>query len=197
MARTLLVCVVIVSALWFLDRESVLFSQQQPSKGVAKIGVVDLYAVSQKWKKWIDLADEVQKEVKAGQEKIDVEAQKVRDMEMKFARAGLAENSEAWLEEKTKVESARLRVAWLKETEEGRLENLATEYGKKLLAEIEEVIKKYGKENDFSLILKVDEIALEGRSWAQMQSYVKFKQVVYYEEGINVTPAIIKLLPEK
>jgi Skp family chaperone for outer membrane proteins len=77
------------------------------------------------------------------------------------------------------------------------MEKLGTEYMKNLLAEIEGAIKKYGRENGFSLILKVDEIPTQERSLTEMQIYVRFKQVMFYDDGINITPAIVDILQKK
>jgi Skp family chaperone for outer membrane proteins len=197
MRRTLLVSAAAAAVVFFFLGGSALFSQEPPKGYVTKVGVVDLYDISQKWKKWIDLADAVQKEGKAGQDRMEEEDKNIRAMETKLARSTIAEDSEEWLKEKTAIQAAKLRLEWLKANEADRLEKIATDYGKNLLAEIETAIKRYGRENGYSLILKVDEISLEGRSWAQMQNYVKFKQVMFYEDGINITPAIIDLLQKK
>jgi Skp family chaperone for outer membrane proteins len=197
MGRMLVMIFAAAAAVFFILGGGALFSQESPKGVGAKLGVVDLYEISQKWKKWIDLAEAVEKEVKAKRDVIEEEKKKILDAENKLARAGYAENSEERLKEMTAIQSARLRLEWLDASENERLEKTAAKFGKDLLSEIETAIKKYGRENGFSLILKLDETSLEGRNWVQMQSYVRFKQVIFYEDGINITSAIVEILQKK
>jgi Skp family chaperone for outer membrane proteins len=197
MWRTLVVIFAAAAVAFFILGGGVLFSQESPKGIGAKLGVVDLYAISQTWKKWIDLAETVEKEVKAKRDELDEEKKKILDSENNLARRGLAENSEERLKEMTAIQSARLRLEWLVASENERLEKKIANLGKDLLAEIEVVIRKYGRENGFSLILQIDQTSLEGRNWIQVRDYVKFKQVMFYEDGINITPAIVDLLQKK
>jgi Skp family chaperone for outer membrane proteins len=197
MRWTLVMVFAAVVAVFFILGGGALFSQEPPKANAMKIGVVDLYDITRKWKKWIDLDESIQKEGKASRESLEQEDKNVQEMENKLTRSPLAKNSEEYLKEMTTVQTAKLRLEWLNAKEKERMEKLGTEYMKNLLAEIEGAIKKYGRENGFSLILKVDEIPTQERSLTEMQIYVRFKQVMFYDDGINITPAIVDILQKK
>ena len=71
---------------------------------------------------------------------------------------------------------------------------MAEKLGGDLLDNIEEVIKKYGRQNGFTLIIKKEEVPLQGRDWQELRSYVSRKAVMYYAANIDLTEKIVEIL---
>ena len=81
--------------------------------------------------------------------------------------------------------------------EQERLREMAESLGGELLDNIETVIKEYGRENGFTLIIKKEEGPVQGRDWDELRSYVSRKSVMYYSANIDLTNKVVEILNKR
>jgi len=169
-----------------------LYSQQGQD---TKIGVVDLQQVSTRFGKWIRLAKRLEEENAASNKKLEEMAKKIADLEreQKQFEPGSKRHTEIQIELSTK----KIEGQTFYENEQKRLKGMAETLGGELLDNIEKIIQQYGRDNGFTLIIKKEEVATQGRDWAELRSYVNRKAVMYYAANIDITEKIVQILNEK
>ena len=190
MKRTLLLLASAAAVmLIMLGLTSSLYSQQGTS---VKIGVVDLQEVSTRFEKWKRLAKKLEEETEASNKKLGEREKSIGTSQEKLKN--FERGSDTAREIEVQIFKAQGDLKSFFEREQERLKSMAEKLGGDLLDNIEEVIKKYGRQNGFTLIIKKEEVPLQGRDWQELRSYVSRKAVMYYAANIDLTEKIVEIL---
>jgi Skp family chaperone for outer membrane proteins len=174
-----------------------LYSQQDRDvkRQEVKVGVVDLQGVTMKFDKWLRLAKKLEDESKASSDKMEkMEAEGAALQEsLKQYEPGSPKHTETQIE----ISKRQIELKTFFENEQKRLKEMAEKLGGELVDNIEEVVKEYGRQNSFTLIIKKEETQPQGRNWDELRSYVVRKTVMFYDPNIDITGEIIKILNER
>jgi len=167
-----------------------LYSQQ----GQALVGVVDLLKISQRWKKWKRLEEFLQSEQKAFEKKLEELSEIIVEKEkmLKSLKEGSLEY------EKTEKEYSDKRIEFknYRQREGEKLQKKAEKYMRELVQNMGSEIEKYGRVNGYRLIIKKQEVSIEGREWRELQHYILNKSVMFYAANIDITTEITDILNE-
>lgn len=156
-----------------------------------KIGVVNTEILYEKYKKAADYNKLLENEARKLEAKIQ---------EMDKAISSLAEelgvlDRDSELRNEKKMELERLRYArdqQAKNVSDAILKK-SDEYNGKIYREIRAAIDAYAKENNYTLIFKVESVLPEKTSMATIV-YVGFRSVLYAHPSMDITNAILKIL---
>lgn len=184
-----LLAVLAVAATAVFCLTGTLYSQQGPD---VKIGVVDLQEVSTRFDKWKRLAKDLETESEKSNAELAKKEKELAELQemLKEFEPGSEKHTEVQIEFKTK--EVKLRSFF--EKEQKRLKGRAEKMGGELLDNIEKVIQQYGRENGFTLIIKKEELPVEGRDWNELRGYVSRKSVMYYAPNIDITEKAVQIL---
>ena len=168
-----------------------LYSQQNQ----ALIGVVDLLKTSQRWKKWKRLEELLQEEEKAFKKKLEELSEEIvqKEKELRSLKEGSLEY------EKTEKEYSVKRIEFkgYRQRKADELQKKAEKYMRELVQNMESEVEKYGRVNDYRLIIKKQEVSIEGYEWRALQNYILNKSVMFYAQNIDITSEITDILNEK
>ncbi len=103
-------------------------------------------------------------------------------------------------ERKERMKTYQKRIAELQSFQQAAQkirDERISEITKELYGDIDEVIKAYGKEHDYDIILKKD--ILEEKSYGQMELLLRIGQriILYHKDSLDVTQDILKRVNEK
>lgn len=146
-------------------------------KGV-KIGYVDITEVFDNYKATDIATDELKKDIEEKRKEIEKRKEDINILKQKLETQGSVINAN----EKSKMEEeVETKLGELKEiAEKSNLELRRQEqkFVRDILEEIQEVIRIYGKDNDYDLILDR-------------------RQVLYGPEGMDITNAVVEIINKK
>jgi len=155
--------------------------------GEFKLGVVDLATVFKQYKKSSEL-----------EQKINEERDRLRkllDEQKKIISKLLAEMdaldplSESYQIKEDEKDSAVAKFDRMKKRLEETIKKRWEEYNLQLLEDIEQVVKAYGEEQRFTLILKVD-----GKPTEESRLLAGLKTVMYHSQDLDITAPVVVLL---
>jgi Skp family chaperone for outer membrane proteins len=167
----------------------------QEKKPAIKIGVVDLKKVSERFEKWLVFAKKLEDESNASNDKLaamEKDIKKLQEM-LKNFEPGSEKHTQIQIE----ISQKQITLRSYFEREQKRLKAMAEKMGAELLRNIEDVIKEYGRIHGYTLIIKKEDLPVQGRDWDQLRSYVSRKSVMYYDPNIDITDEIVKILNKK
>ncbi len=170
-----------------------LYSQDR--KPAIKIGVVDLKKVSERFEKWLVFAKKLEDESKASNDKLAVMEKEIARLQQMLKN--LKPGSESHMQTQIEISQKQIELRGFFDKEQRRLKAMAEKMGGELLRNIEEVIKEYGRVHGYTLIIKKEDLPVQGRDWDQLRSYVSRKSVMYYDPNIDITDEIVKILNKK
>ena len=152
--------------------------QAQVFKKGLKIGYVNVAQVFDKYKRTDEATEALKKDIEDKRKDIEKKKEAINLLKQKLEAQGVVMAEK----EKTKMqEEVEARISELKDISEKsnrELRERETALTRDILKDIEEVVKAYGKDNDYDLILDS-------------------REVLYGPEGMEVTEDIIKLINEK
>lgn len=163
--------------------------QAAPARAPAgwKVGVVDLAAVFKQYRRSAELQKKIDEERERLQK--DLDQQKTYISKLHMEMDALDRTSETYEIKEDEKDAAVARFDRTKRRLEERIKKRWEEYNLQLLEDIEQVVKAYGEEQSFSLILKVDPKATE-----ETRFLAGLKAVMYFGKELDVTPAVVELL---
>jgi Skp family chaperone for outer membrane proteins len=160
-----------------------------------KIGVVDLLVLSQRWKKWHRLAEQLEDESFNFQAQIGTMENEITRLEQQLRQLPPGAQQAPLIQDDIKENLSKQKELFRRGQK--RLKEMANKFMCELISDMERVIRQYGKMNGYSFIVKKsDKVMIEG-DFSAIQEYVKTKTVLYYNSGIDLTEEIIKILNEK
>ena len=163
--------------------------------GRLKIGVVDLQAVSENWLKWGKLDDVLDEQTLKANKTLEEKDGEIAALEQRIQVLPPDEPKLRQLQ--NELEKLRAdREAFCSEATQ-RLENTAVTFGRELLTNMLDVVKKYGEDNNLTLILKKQEYPLAGVTWTELLSVAWNHEVLHRDEKIDLTDKITRILNEK
>lgn len=152
--------------------------QAQVFKKGLKVGYVNVASVFDKYQKTDEATEVLKKEIETKRKDIEKRRDSINAIKQKLEAQGvvIAEKEKNKMEEE-----AEARIKELKDITEKfnrELREKETELTKNILKDIEEIVKAYGRDNGYDLILDS-------------------REVLYSPEGMEITNDIIKLINEK
>lgn len=153
-------------------------SQAQIFKKGLKIGYVNVAKVFDKYKRTDEATEALKKDIEDKRKDIEKKKEAINLLKQKLESQGvvMAEKEKTKMQEEVEARLSELKDITEKSNRE--LRERETNLTRDILKDIEEVVKAYGKDNDYDLILDS-------------------REVLYGPEGMEVTEDIIKLINEK
>ena len=153
-------------------------SQAQIFKKGLKIGYVNVAQVFDKYKRTDEATEALKKDIEDKRKDIEKKKEAINLLKQKLEAQGvvMAEKEKAKMEEEVEAKISELKD--ISEKSNRELRERETALTRDILKDIEEVVKAYGKDNGYDLILDS-------------------REVLYGLEGMEVTNDIIKLINEK
>lgn len=182
---------VLASALGIAGVHGLASAQQAGGGGLVardlKIGAVDLASVYKQYKRSADLEQMIN-------EKKDLLNNQLKDLEKEIKEVWKAldlldPQSEAYQQKEDEKDMLVAKFDRMKKRRDEVLKKTWENYNLQLLDDIEKVVKAYGEDNKFTLILKID-----GKPTEEQRMLVGLKAVLYSAKELDITPAIVELL---
>lgn len=141
--KKFLFCVLMVCLIW----PSVVFS------GNIKIGVVDLQAVLEKCEAGKAAISKLQAEFKSLKEKLDKKKQAIDKLRAQLEKQKLMLTQEAQIDKELEYKQKVQEFKTLYSTYQQKMQIKERQLREPIVKELEKVLKKYGKEKNFTLII--------------------------------------------
>lgn len=192
MRSLIVLCAAVVATVVILGLTPALYSQQTPE---AKIGVVDFYDISQGFKVWARIRTELGEEKVACDKLLAEMAAEIGklEQEVKQYEPGTEQH------EKIQIMLNGRKIAresfFMRKQKE--LDAKSEKFAKEVLGQVNEAIEKYGRENNFTIIVKKEELPAEMLDTQQLIMSTSQNFVMYYDRNIDITDKIIAILNEK
>jgi len=157
-----------------------------------RVGLVDIGKVFKEYKRKGDL----EKEINARKENYEKQAMKQQD-ELEGMRKSmqlLQEGSDAWRQKRREI---NLLVSQMKVIRDGWEEDLKIQVENltlMILNEIENRVNKFGVDNKYDLIVKIDSQGWGEERFQERIFRAQVSSVLYYSAGLDVTPGVLTLL---
>lgn len=154
-----------------------------------RVGVVDLATVFKEYKRSAELEKKINQERDDLKKGLDEVRDKIKEIQKQMDLLDYESEAYKLREEEKAIELARFEL--MKRRLERTIKTRWEEYNLQLLEDIEKVVQDYGKENHFTLILKVDGEAPAGD---QKLLQAGLKNVLYFAKHVDVTEDVVRIL---
>lgn len=156
-----------------------------------RVGVVDLASVFKDYEKSKELEKRINEERDQLRKGLDAQRDLITEIRKKMDLRDFDSPEYAELEEEKKIELARLEL--MKERLQRTIKERWEEYNLELLEDIENVVRAYGKQHGFTLILKVEDKPVDDMRFEKLIQ-AGLKSVLYFTAEIDITADIVLLL---
>jgi len=157
-----------------------------------KIGLIDIGVIFKKYHRKDDLEKEINAR-KDGYEKQQLDQQKTLDGLM-TAMSTIKEGSDLW---RQKRKEYNLQMSQMKVIREGWKEELQIQIENltlMILNEIENRVQKYGQDNKYDLIVKIDSQGWGDERFQERIFRAQVSAILYFRPELNVTDAVLAML---
>lgn len=158
-----------------------------------KIGVVDLKQISERFRKWINLGEEIEKMNETVGKEIEKFDQGIENQRQMIKN--LQPGSEQYIETEIKIGALRVRRRAFLEGKDKEGKKKVEEYGRELFKNIEKAIEDYARRNGYSLIIRKQDLAIH--DFYDIPQYVSRKDVMYYRSGMDITNEVVEMLNKR
>ncbi|HVY62004.1 MAG TPA: OmpH family outer membrane protein [Planctomycetota bacterium] len=162
-------------------------ARAQQAAPAPKLGVIDLAVAFKNYKKSAELEERINAERE--QLRGDLEALKKEIAEKLKLMDALDPDSQSYIALEDEKDALVAKYDRKKKRLEETLKKHWEEYNAKLLDDIEKVVKAYGEDNRFTLILKVD-----GKVSEDQRLLAGLKAVLYSAKELDITGPIVDIL---
>ena len=166
-------------------------AQEAPAASL-KIGVVNIARVFKQYKKTREFEALLENETKKEQLKLKDIEEKVKTLREELDSDVMSPDSPL---RRTKTEELMVlqsRWEYLAKNWSKWMQMKVNKHTVQIYNEIREVIEQYGKDNDFTFILKVDPTLDKNRDNSTEE--INFRVLLYYAPSVDITGEIIKVL---
>lgn len=160
-----------------------------------KVGLVDIGVVFKKYVRKDDLEKEINNQKTNYEKQAQQQAQVLDGLRQGLSL--LKEGSDLWRQKKKEL---NLQVSQMKVIRDGweeelkiQIENLTL----MILNEIEDRVKKFGGDNKFDLIVKIDSQGWGDERFQERIFRAQVSSVLYFDQKLDVTDSVLKLLNDK
>ena len=160
-----------------------------------KVGLVDIGLVFKNYERKATLETEIN-DRKLSYEKQAEDQRKVLEG-LSAALRNLKEGSDTWRQKKKEI---NLQASQMKVTRDGWEEDLKIQIENltlMILDEIEDRVKKFGTDNKYDLIIKIDSQGWGDERFQERIFRAQVSSVLYYDKNLDVTPRVLALLNDK
>jgi Skp family chaperone for outer membrane proteins len=160
--------------------------------GQPKLGVVDLGTCFKQYKKSEELERKINDERERLKKDLDAQRSNISKLikQLDDLLQSVDETSETYQIKEDEKDAAVARFDRTKKRLEEILEKRWKEYNLQLLEDIEKVVRAYGAERAFTLILKVD----GGANDQQKMALAGLRAVMYYDKALDITADVVTIL---
>jgi outer membrane protein len=160
----------ILASFVFVSFQATAFSAQ-----AAKVGVVDLQEFQKQSKAYQKIRADIQKNVKAMEAKLEEENRSLMKLEDEFQKQSMMLNLDAQEDKRRELEKKRRYYKYLHEDLSQELKSIEVDTVKKIMGELEVIVKEIGEKEGYTLILEKRALGL-----------------IYYDKAIDITDRLIK-----
>jgi Skp family chaperone for outer membrane proteins len=168
---------------------------QAQVNGGLKVGLVDIGVVFKQYVRKDDLEKEINAR-KQDYEKQAAEQQKTLEG-LRMSLQNYKEGSDMW---RQKRKDMNLQVSQMKVIRDGWEEDLKIQIENltlMILNEIEDRVRKFGTDNKFDLIVKIDTQGWGDERFQERIFRAQVSSVLYHRKELDVTPDVLRLLNDK
>ncbi|MHC4391933.1 MAG: OmpH/Skp family outer membrane protein [Planctomycetota bacterium] len=156
-----------------------------------KVGVVGLAKVFEEYKKTKELEERINQERDKLKGELDAQRNRIKELNKEMELLDSDGDTYKLKEEERYLEAARLDL--FKKRIERSIKIKWEEYNLLLLEDIEDVVSNYGKQNGYTLILKV-----EGQQDDENKlPLFGLKNVMYFAPHIDITTDVVQILNQR
>lgn len=164
-------------------------ARAQDKAGGLKIGIVDLGVVFNEYGKKRQLEVDIQKQKNLYDEEIRKQTNMIRKLNEDLEE--LKGDKYEELAERLQLEIARRDI--MKKRYEKKIRDQLIDMTLKLLEEINATVAKYGRENGYALILKVDDQGFGAKEEFREKIFrAQVQSVLYFDKTIDLTEVVLK-----
>jgi len=193
---SLTVLLLALSALILIRQSNSLAQDVNP--GAFRIGFVNFNEVFHKYEKTL-VVEEQLKEYQAGLNRELKEMQK-QGREITEQLRTLKEGSVEYINKEKKLRHLETDVDSFMKEGERAVEEFYLHNMEQIYIDIREVVEGYGKENQYTLVLKVENMDIESmhsNTFVSLNQKIQARPILYYRKDFDITQAVLDKLNEE
>lgn len=145
------------------------------SAQATKVGVVDLQEFQKNSRAYQKITADIQKNVETLQRKLEEEKRALMKLEDEFQKQSMMLNLDAQEDKRRELEKKRRYYKYLQEDFTQELKSIEVDTVKKIMSELEVIVKEIGEKEGYTLILEKRALGL-----------------IYYDKAIDITDRLTK-----
>ncbi|KHE92355.1 MAG: OmpH family outer membrane protein [Candidatus Scalindua rubra] len=157
-----------------------------------KIGIVDISSVFEKYKKRIDLDQELKEQEKGFQSEINKKKKEIIDLDEETQLLDLGSESRSSNENLLERKSVELE-GYAKFAERQLLKKYK-DFFENIYQEVIKKVEEVGIQEGFDLIIKKEESSLKGGEISDLQFKIGIRTVLYHSDSVDITLDVIDAL---
>ena len=157
-----------------------------------KIGIVDISKVFEKYKKRIDLDQQLKEQEKGFQDEINKKRKEMIDLDEETQLLDLGSESRSKNEEL--LERKNVELEGYAKFAERQLLKKYKDFFENTYDEVVKKVEEVGKQENFDLIIKKEDSGLDGGRISDLQFKIGIRTVLYHSKSVDITSSIIENL---
>ncbi|MHC4267978.1 MAG: OmpH/Skp family outer membrane protein [Planctomycetota bacterium] len=157
-----------------------------------KIGIVDISKVFEKYKKRIDLDQQLKEQEKGFQDEINKKRKEMIDLDEETQLLDLGSESRSKNEEL--LERKNVELEGYAKFAERQLLKKYKDFFENTYDEVVKKVEEVGKQENFDLIIKKEDSGLDGGQISDLQFKIGIRTVLYHSKSVDITSSIIENL---
>ncbi|MBL4884707.1 MAG: OmpH family outer membrane protein [Planctomycetaceae bacterium] len=172
---------------------------QTPAETQSKksIGLIDMAHLFKEYKKFADKRDTLRNEIKGSDEQAKAMAEKLKTMQVQLKSGTFAEGSDEFNQLEANLITGATQFEAYKKTQQQRFLRSESKVYKEIYLEVIEVVGTYANYYNYDVIVRFNRSTVSETDSAQDLITNMNKQVVWHNQGIDITDQVLKFLNDR